>query len=46
MPLGTPGPEHFIFIPGVLMIGIVIGFVMGSRSAKADGERKRRRARE
>jgi len=46
MSLGTPGPEHFIFIPGVLMIGIVIGFVMGTRSAKADVERKRRRSRE
>jgi hypothetical protein len=43
---GTPGPEHFIFIPGVLMIGIVIGFVMGSRSAKAEVEKKRRRLRE
>lgn len=46
MALGTPGPEHFIFIPGVLMIGIVIGFVMGSRSARAEVEKKRRRARE
>ena len=31
--MGTPGPEHFIFIPGVLMIGAVFGFVMGSRAA-------------
>ncbi len=46
MPIGSPGPEHFIFIPGVLMIGIVLGFVMGSRSARADVDKKRRRARE
>ena len=44
--MGTPGPEHFIFIPGVLMIGIVLGYVLGARSARADMERKRRRARE
>jgi hypothetical protein len=44
--MGTPGPEHFIFIPGVLMLGIVLGYVLGARSARADMERKRRRARE
>jgi hypothetical protein len=44
--MGTPGPEHFIFIPGVLMIGMVLGFVMGSRSARAEVEKKKRRARE
>ena len=25
---------HFIFIPGVLLIGIVIGWVLGSRAAR------------
>lgn len=44
--MGTPGPEHFIFIPGVLMIGMVLGFVMGSRSARAEVDKKKRRARE
>jgi hypothetical protein len=44
--MGTPGPEHLIFIPGVLMIGIVLGYIFGSRSARAELERKRRRARE
>ena len=44
--MGTPGPEHFIFIPGVLLIGVVIGYIMGSRSAKAELERRRRRARQ
>jgi hypothetical protein len=42
----APGPEHFIFIPGILLIGIVIGYVLGSRSARAEIERRRRRARE
>lgn len=42
---------HIIFIPAVLVVGIVIGFVMGSRSArdafhmeqKRDQERKKAR---
>jgi hypothetical protein len=28
-----PTAAHFIFIPGVLLIGIVIGWVLGSRAA-------------
>jgi hypothetical protein len=44
--MGTPGPEHFIFIPGVLMIGIVLGYILGARSAREQIERKRRRSRE
>ena len=34
--MGTPGPEHLIFIPGVLMIGIVLGYILGTRSARAE----------
>ncbi|HEY5145969.1 MAG TPA: hypothetical protein VII82_04350 [Polyangiaceae bacterium] len=44
--MNTPGPEHFIFIPGVLLIGIVLGYILGGRSAKAEIERRRRRARQ
>jgi hypothetical protein len=25
---------HFIFIPGVLLVGIVIGWILGSRAAR------------
>ncbi len=25
--MDTPGPEHLIFIPGILLIGIVLGWV-------------------
>jgi hypothetical protein len=28
-----PPASHFIFIPGVLLIGIVIGWILGSRAA-------------
>ena len=26
--------SHFIFIPGVLLIGLVIGWILGSRAAR------------
>jgi hypothetical protein len=41
-----PGPEHFIFIPGILLVGIVIGYVLGGKSARENLEKKRRRLRE
>lgn len=44
--MGFPGTEHLIFIPGVLLIGIVIGWIMGGKAAKEQLEKKRRRARE
>ena len=40
-----PPVSHFIYIPTVLMIGIVIGFVLGGRAAK-DAEAAQRRAEE
>lgn len=42
-----PTAAHFIYIPGVLLLGIVIGWILGSRAA-ADAqaaEAKRREAR-
>ncbi len=34
MDLGQMGAGHFIFIPAVLFIGIVIGWILGSRAAR------------
>ena len=28
-----PSAAHFLFIPGVLLLGIVIGWILGSRAA-------------
>ena len=42
--MGLPTPEHFIFIPGVLLVGIVLGYIFGSRAARAEVERQRVRA--
>lgn len=38
--------EHFIYIPGVLLLGIVVGYVMGARAARERADQRRRRARE
>ncbi len=33
MDFGTPSAGHFIYIPVILLIGVVIGWVLGSRAA-------------
>ena len=45
MDIGVPTAAHFIFIPAVLIIGIVIGWILGSRAAQdaiAMEQRKRK----
>lgn len=34
MEIGMPTSSHLIFIPGVLLIGVVIGWILGSRAAQ------------
>jgi hypothetical protein len=38
--------EHFIFIPCVLLLGLVIGYSMGARAAKRELEERRARLKE
>lgn len=45
MDIGTPSAGHFIYIPVVLLIGVVIGWVLGSRAA-ADAIAMEQRKRE
>jgi len=45
MEIGTPTAGHFIYIPVILLLGIVIGWVLGSRAA-ADAMAMDRRRRE
>jgi hypothetical protein len=49
---GTMGAGHFIYIPAVLFLGLVVGWLLGSRAArdayamelkKRDEREKRRR---
>ena len=48
MEIGIPTASHFIFIPAVLLIGVVIGWVLGSRAAQdaMAMEMKKREARQ
>jgi hypothetical protein len=32
--MGQMGAGHFIYIPAVLFVGIVIGWILGSRAAR------------
>lgn len=34
MEIGVPDASHFIFIPAVLLVGVVIGWILGSRAAQ------------
>ena len=34
MDFGQMSSAHFIFIPAVLLVGIVIGWILGSRAAQ------------
>lgn len=48
MEIGIPTASHFIFIPAVLLIGVVIGWILGSRAAQdamASEMKKRERKR-
>lgn len=38
--------EHVIFIPGVLMVGMFLGFILGARAAKNQFALAQRRAAE
>ena len=40
-----PSTAHILFVPGVLMVGVVIGFVLGGRAAR-DAEAAKARAEE
>jgi hypothetical protein len=31
---GTMGAGHFIYIPAVLFVGLVVGWILGSRAAR------------
>ena len=49
MEIGVPTAAHFIFIPAVLLVGVVIGWILGSRAAQdayGVGAAEARRARE
>lgn len=34
--------EHILYIPGMLLIGAAIGYVLGARAARAELERRKK----
>ena len=38
--------EHFIFIPGMLLVGFTLGYSFGARAVRAEMNRLRRRTKE
>ena len=44
--MGLPTSEHVIFIPGVLLIGIVIGWMLGARAVRNQMSERARKAKE
>jgi hypothetical protein len=38
--------EHFIYIPGVAMIALTIGYMLGARAARAEVARAKKRIKE
>ena len=45
MTLEAPGAAHFHFIPGMRLVGMVLGYVMGSRAAREEAEKRAARRR-
>ena len=36
--------EHIIYIPGVLLVGTTIGYILGARAVRAEVARMKRKA--
>jgi hypothetical protein len=45
---GLPTAAHFVYIPCVLLVGIVLGWILGGRAARDfyEGERRKQEERE
>lgn len=38
--MDLPNANHLLFIPGVMLVGITIGYVLGARAARSEFERR------
>jgi hypothetical protein len=43
---GAMTSEHFMYIPLVAFIGLIIGYIAGSRAVRAEDDRRRKRLKE
>lgn len=41
-----PSAAHVVFIPGVLLIGMVLGYILGARAVRAEVARRKVRQRD
>lgn len=40
------GTAHIVYIPGVLLVGLVVGWILGQRSALAELKRRQQKWKE
>ncbi len=38
--------EHMIYIPGILIVGLTVGYMLGARAVRAEHDRMKKRAKE
>lgn len=43
---GQMTPQHVIYIPSVLLLGLVLGYILGARAVRAELEKRRKRMKE
>jgi hypothetical protein len=44
--MSLPTVDHVLYIPGVLLIGLVLGYMLGARAVRAEFERQKKRAKQ
>jgi hypothetical protein len=44
--MGLPTSDHVIYIPGVLLLGLAVGWALGARAARQQIQARRKRAAE
>ncbi len=40
--MDLPSVNHFLFIPGVLLVGFAFGYVYGARAGRAEEQRRQK----
>jgi hypothetical protein len=43
---GQMTPQHVIYIPSVLLLGLILGYILGARAVRAELEKRRKRMKE
>jgi hypothetical protein len=43
---GEMTPQHVIYIPTMLLLGLIVGYIMGARAVRAELDKRRKRMKE